>query len=387
MLLFAVMKQVKNSFWMICALVSAVCPFALHAESEVRLSEPNFIFELNGETPICYTYDASSTDSATSGVLCVANERLGIVFVCDSRSDKTSVPFTLDAHGNLVPAEGLNADQMAWGKIYESGDAANGAQWLACTTPGFFGVTSNLGRSYFFGANYMGTLKDPATPANSPIYAYLVAGDARDAMGEIPQADASIIARYAIAKCGSSSVKGMPAMFQWNFSIGYPSSETNIDPPGLAFDAEGAVAESSWQSVSLFKSLTVTIDGVETTLTTPAEIEAYLTPAVTAFTLGSAPVAGATLADENTSTATSAVVATFELTASSPDLVYYALETRASLSADAPWQSFNDFVKEKGLDNSWQKDYTRLRIDGSALSIPVLSNETGRFYRLRMVNQ
>ena len=372
------MKQIKNSFWMVCAFASAlVCPTVLQAESlDVWIT----LYATQG-APICYTYDATSTSTAestvTSGTPLIKGERVGLVLVRDTRSPsgRTTPPFTLDAAGNLIPAEDLTVDQLGWCTV-------GGSRWMTIETPGLPGTVSG---NYYAVSEWLfsGELGGPSL---GPIYPYVVALDTRkDGRNEAAGVD-TLVARYAI-RGYQEPISGIMGQPFYGYFVGNPLQEAyNIDPPGLAFDAEGAVAEGDWQSVALFNSLTVEIGGVETTLTTPAEIEAYLKPVVAAFTLNSAS-ASATLADESAGTPSSTVIATFELTATSPDLVYYALETRSSLNADDTWQSFNDFIEEKGLDNSWQKDYTRLRIDGSALSIPVLSNETGRFYRLRMVNQ
>ena len=112
-------------------------------------------------------------------------------------------------------------------------------------------------------------------------------------------------------------------------------------------------------------------------------LEAYLTPAVTGFST-TAPAATSAVSLLSATTDSSAA---FYLSATSPDLCFYALETKESLN-DAVWKPFNDLLTKKGVDNATQKDYTRCRIDGrSPLTIPVFSGETGRFYRLRMVNQ
>ncbi len=332
--------------------------------------------------PVRYAYDATSTANVSVGTALVTGENFRVALVRDTRTDKTTDPFTLDAAGNLIPAEGLTAGHMVWATSFLDDDSVA----RVTTTPGVPGEPSGTVhrlRSTYAGPALAG---DDVTANREPaIYAYLVVLDTRSAEGTA-DTSATRVARYAVRKC-DQEVTESPIGASYIFSFGvklnnatYPRYEL----PGLETGEDGSFVSDSWKSVAQFASLTVTNeDGSQTPLSTPEEIEAYLTPTVTGFST-TAPVAASAvsiLAAEADSRAA------FYLSASSPDLCFYALETKESLN-DAAWKPFNELLTEKGVDNATQKDYTRCRIDGrSPLTIPVFSGETGRFYRLRMVNQ
>lgn len=333
--------------------------------------------------PVRYAYDATSKADVSVGTALVTGENFRVALVRDTRTDKTADPFTLDAAGNLIPAEGLTAGHMAWATSFLDDDSVA----RVTTTPGVPGELS--GTVHRLCSTYAGPALagyDEETMAKEPaIYAYLVVLDTRSAEGTA-DASATHVARYAVRKC-AQAVTNPPIGPAYIFSFGVKLSNANYpryELPGLETATDGSFVSDSWKSVAQFASLMVTNeDGSQSVLSTPEEIEAYLTPTVTGFST-IAPVAASAV---SLLTAKADSSAAFYLSASSPDLCFYALETKESLN-DAAWKPFNELLTEKGVDNATQKNYTRCRIDGrSPLTIPVFSGETGRFYRLRMVNQ
>ncbi|MGN0890357.1 MAG: hypothetical protein ACI4W7_01750 [Candidatus Spyradenecus sp.] len=339
-------------------------------------------YYFSASNPVRYAYEETSTADASVGTALVTGEAFRVALVRDTRADKTTDPFTLDAAGNLIPAEGLTAGHMAWATSFLDDDSVA----RVTTTPGVPGELSGTAhrlRSKYVGPALAG---DDVTAAQEPaIYAYLVVLDTRSAEGTA-DTSATRVARYAVRKC-DQAVTESPVGASYIFSFGVKlnnASYPRYELPGLETASDGSFVSDSWKAVAQFASLTITNeDGSQTTLSTPEEIEAYLTPTLSGFstTDPSAVSAASLLTTEADGSAA------FYLSASSPDLCFYALETKESLN-DAAWKPFNDLLTEKGVDNASQKDYTRCRIDGrSPLTIPVFSGETGRFYRLRMVNQ
>lgn len=194
----------------------------------------------------------------------------------------------------------------------------------------------------------------------SAIYAYLVALDTRDGMGEC-KGETTHVVRYAMTLChyneytiGCPEDKFSPRNY-------YVLGETGfIQGAGQILDYPGHLW--GWQPCAEIKSLAV--DGVEKT---GEALKKYLTPEIAA--LGQATEDGKTV---------------LTLTATAPDVQYYTLYTKAKLS-DASWMPFEKFVNEDEnfVDKTIGKRYTRFRIDGKSLSIPVISGETSRFYQLR----
>ena len=332
----------------------------------------------SASNPVRYAYEKTSTANVSVGTALVTGETFRMALVRDTRADKTTDPFTLDAAGNLIPAEGLTSGHMAWAKARLDDDSVA----RVTDVPGVPGAASDCRfLATYTGAELAGydetMIKEPA------IYAYLVVLDTRSAEGTA-DTSATRVARYAVRKC-SKAVTDPPIGAAHIFSFGYKTNaSTRYELPGLETASDGSFMSDSWKSVAQFASLTITnADGSQKTLSTPEEIEAYLTPTLSGFsTTDPAATSSVSLLS-----ATADPNAAFYLSASSPDLCFYALETKESLN-DAAWKPFNDLLTEKGVDNATQKDYTRCRIDGrSPLTIPVFSGETGRFYRLRMVNQ
>lgn len=360
-------------------LATLAAPLA-HAEGDWAYTT---YYYFSASNPVRYAYKEASTANASVGTALVTGEAFRVALVRDTRADKTADPFTLDAAGNLIPAEGLTAGHMAWAKSFLDDDS----DARVTTTPGVPGELS--GTVYRLTSTYTGPALagyDEENDAREPaIYAYLVVLDTRSAEG-VADPSATRVARYAVRKC-DKAVTDSPVGASYIFSFGVQLSNINYpryELPGLETASDGSFVGDSWKAVAQFASLTITNeDGSQKTLSTPKEIDAYLTPAVTGFstTVPAAASAGSLLS------ATTDPSAAFYLSATSPDLCFYALETKESLN-DATWKPFNDLLTEKGVDNATQKDYTRCRIDGrSPLTIPVFSGETGRFYRLRMVNQ
>lgn len=331
----------------------------------------------NPANPVRYSYDSTSTkELGAGGPALVTGETFRVAVVCDTREDTTTAPFTLDAACNLIPAAGLTAGNMAWATTVLDGDDGVARVMSVEGVPGK--VSGGVHR---LTATYTGTLK--GEDGDADIYAYLVVLDTRSAEG-VADTDAKCVARYAVRKC-DQAVTDPPMGDKYIFSFGVQlRTSVRYELPGLEIAADGSFVNDSWKSVAQFASLTITnADGSQKTLSTPAEIEAYLTPTLSGFST-TAPAATSSVSLLSATTDSSAA---FYLSATSPDLCFYALETKESLN-DAAWKPFNDLLTEKGVDNATQKDYTRCRIDGrSPLTIPVFSGETGRFYRLRMVNQ
>lgn len=345
--------------------------------------------------PHCYDYEEFNTtkDWATVKSKVVKGEAFRAFVVRDTRTDKTSQPCQIDVAGQIVPADGLTLDDFKWCTLNVVQDAAGyqAQLWKKVTvSPGTPAAISN---EVFHTMTVSTDAKfDSSAFLEADIYLYLLLLDTRDSEGTAIEDVAEAPARpcrYALRNCGAVGGAISQGTLVPKVSVGYwdDSADSAVERAGLVVVNE-VVDEETNTTVEVTRNewrATVPIRSLEVSgsVLTGAELEAYLTPTVTGFST-TAPVA-ASAASLLTAEADSN--AAFYLSASSPDLCFYALETKESLN-DAAWKPFNELLTEKGVDNATQKDYTRCRIDGrSPLTIPVFSGETGRFYRLRMVNQ
>lgn len=353
------------------------------------------IVSFSEKYPHCYDYEEYNTTkdwaSVTSKV--VKGEAFRAFVVRDTREDKTSLPCQIDVAGQIVPAEGLTLADFKWCTMTVVQDATGyqAQLWKKVTvSPGTPAAVSN---SVFHTMTVSADEKfDPNAFFEEDIYLYLLLLDTRDSEGtaieDIAEAPARPC-RYALRNCGTVGGSISQGTLVPMVSVGYSdeSAETAVERAGLVVtyevvdeetNATAEVTRNDWLATVPIRSLEVNGD-----VLSEAELEAYLTPTLLGFST-TAPVAAPAVSLLSATTDSSAA---FYLSASSPDLCFYALETKKSLN-DAAWKPFNDLLTEKGVDNATQKDYTRCRIDGrSPLTIPVFSGETGRFYRLRMVNQ
>lgn len=327
--------------------------------------------------PVLYTADDNATKLGIG-------EAFQAFFVRDTRADKTPPPCTIDVIGQIVPATGLTLADFKWCtfRVPASSSTYQEQGWTKVITE--YGIpaskTSENG-GYHRVTVFTEERFNPTASIESNVYLYLVALDTRNADGEceedLTQSAAPVRpCRYSLVKCcsvGGATVGGGSK----TVAVGYTDSSADA-VVCLAGQTLSGVTAAGWEEA--VAPVALVVDNQELA---GEALEAYLTPEVTGFsTTEPAAVSAASLL-----TAEADSSATFYLSASSPDLCFYALETKESLN-DAAWKPFNDLLTEKGVDNASQKDYTRCRIDGrSPLTIPVFSGETGRFYRLRMVNQ
>ena len=366
-----------------CALLLSLCAAALARGGEY----PTDIRLYKGY-PVLYDYTElnETTEASALKSRLVTGEYFRAFVVHDTREDRSTDPCAFDAAGEIVPAEGLTAADFKWCTLTVQSDTGHQTeQWKKVTTA--LGVPAGAanGTVHEITASAAERFKAGVTDETN-VFLYLVAFDTRNAQG-VCEADRTIapkpICRYAMRKCLEVGKTSQMFGLAWTVSVGYDLGEevdASVDLPGCTV-VDGVYA-NAWKAVAPFQSLTITEAG-ETKTLTGDELIAYLTPTLSGFTT-EAPAAAASAAVLDDAATSSAA---FYLSATSPDLCYYALETKGALG-DAQWEGFNDFLSRKGLDNATEKDYTRCRIDGtSPLAIPVVEGETARFYRLRVVTQ
>ena len=315
--------------------------------------------------PISYQYDITD---ATACEPLVKNEIYRMCLVRDKRSvdpefvmtDTTSPAVSIDAAGQLVLgeyAESAKWMNLRWTEIVDGVAQAVEAEYI--TAGEIAGTPHNLLYTTAGGTRYYGfeayTEEDlPAGDGN--VYVYLVTMDTRKGTGDCEGLPYHVKA-YGMALCrATASVPEMSFAFARRTWLvgGISSTAVTVYWPGYSI---------AWQSASAIEFLVVTQNGAQVTLTGD-ELAAYLKPNVNSLTQG---------VEDGQSVLNLAVTA--------PDVQYYTLYTKAKLS-DAEWTKFEDYVKT--LDNVDGKYYTRFRIDGeSPLKIPVLTDETSRFYQLR----
>ena len=320
-----------------------------------------------GFVPVCYNY-ASYNGGATPGAVdepLVKNEIFRVCLVRDKRgknvNERSDPAVTIDAAGQLVLGE--NAAGAKWAtlrwtpygtlEVKEAPFITVGETLGAPSTKiADDGAITNYGFSVF-------TDEDVAKATDGKsynVYMYLVAMDTRTGEGTCCDDNTPMhVKSYAMALCYGANGQA------------YINKESS-SPRAWYVNATGGILvfspglELAWKPAAEITSLAVTQDGVEKVLTGD-DLKKYLTPEVTAF-------AQTTVEGETTLT----------LTANAPDVQYYTLYTKEKLS-DASWTKFEEYAKT--LDNVDGKYYTRFRIDGKSLSIPLVHGEASRFYMLR----
>ena len=362
--------------------------------------------------PFAYDYIETRDGVYVANTPLAKGEAFRFFVVQDTRDNKAAPPCSFDPNGEIIPASGLTAERFKWCKCSYaiSSNKIITSDWAkVIDQQGIPGIHTNqvTGGGYLNKISVFAESRFTDASSEQNIFLYLVAFDTRNDTGscvEDPETAPGWASRYVVAKClevGKPPVVGAAFDLYVGFTV---SSANTMELPILV--SEDGKGSFKWMPIAFFKSMKVpqidekgnvvkdengdvvmeVVDGTKPE--GKARIEAYLTPVMQSF-------GPATPATENSlstaETESASAFAPFALAASSPNLNYYALETKASL-ADQEWIDFtelvNAWVVEKGLDLEWKKDYTRCCIDGeNPLKIPVWSGETGRFYRLRMVNQ
>ena len=336
--------------------------------------------DANGDDllPVCYRYALS--DAATQGEVnepLAKNEILRVCIVRDKRG--TAVDYdvppavAVDAAGQLVCAEcgTTNFEQhLSLANGAACAGNATGAKWLdlrwtefgtatsvtaeyatvgdVLGTPSSFLGYAGASKQYGFQV-FTDTDVEKADGKAHKVYMYLVALDTRTGAGVCEGLPKHVNA-YAMAIC-----YGTATQVSVDASTSNPRAWLVNAGDGKSIFTPAPGRELAWQPSAEIKSLVV-----EGEVRTGDALADYLTPKVSQFAVS----------EEG-----------LTLRATAPDVQYYTLYTKATLS-DSAWIKFEDYVKT--LDNVDGKYYTRFRIDGeSPLKIPVLTDETSRFYQLR----
>ncbi len=333
------------------------------------------------------------------------NEIFRVAIVQDARTDKSSLPFTIDEAGQLVGCS-TNDVQVAWCTLSLNVLEAGTADYIVVGDKAGFpaGKPDSKGTSCYISASYEAGFeaKEGATVTN-----YLVALDTRDRDGEEGcPGEPKRVSRYAVREI--ADVTNTPpdadpdeavATYYDVYVAAAPNKKnlTTIAPPGCELSADfKTFVTNSWTNTMAISSYTV-VDpetGKETMLT-GKELEDYLTPTFSGATIasGSTALASAQVlsAEENTTTSAS-TSGNMTITVTSPDLIYYTLWTSTSPQADSTWQTWEEFLtklneerEEKGLDISDAKAYSKFRVNegGTAIVLPKVEGEARRFYQLR----
>lgn len=337
---------------------------------------------VNKNAPIRYSYAANDA-SEIVGEIAFANEVVRVAIVCDTREDTSTLPFSIDLAGNLIPADGLTAASMGWmelnlGSGYNTEtpvtvnpiatDAKTGA-----TIGVPKGIAGSAEGAYSFEAISEQEFEG-ATTKN--VFAYLVVLDTCDAVARANNAcsgQPTRVGGYAVRQF-TPAISTTPLMGWHRYYINSTAeTDTTKWVPGFARDDSGAVVDT-WKSSVIDETLTaLTVDGKTYTPNNPdpeLDLFRFLMPQIssTPFDSGADTASLAETADSGK---------VFRFYASSPDIVYYTLYSGTSLADRSSW--------EKVVDTADEKKYTKFRIDGNSLfEIPVSDTDKTRFYQFRM---
>ena len=324
-----------------------------------------FTFPAGGDTvPVCYQYAAET--AATKGeknIPLVKNEIFRVCIVRDKRGNEvtetTEPAVTIDAAGQLVL--GPNAAGAKWLDIQYTPNGETtyvNTDWI--TVGDAAGAPSNKrysdGDVTYYGFETLTTEDVGKSDGKAyKVYMYLVVMDTRLGEGTC-EGFPMHVKSYAMALCGGTKTQKYVESSSASPRAWYVKTGDELDPYDITVYAPGW--KLPWQPAAEIKSLVVDGDTL-----TGDDLTDYLTPKVASMT---------TSADGLT------------LTATAPDVQYYTLYTTDNLT-NGSWKKFEEFVNndENFVDKTIGKRYTRFRIDGKSLSIPVISGETSRFYQLR----
>ncbi len=353
--------------------------------------------------PVSYNYTKFPVESEPEDPL-RKNEIFRVAIVQDARTDKSSLPFTIDEAGQLI-ASSTNEVQVAWCTLSLDENEEGTKDYItvgdiAGIPDGTFDDTE--AEVYVFYAYYTEGF-EAKEDASVTVTNYLVAFDTRDD-ADTCSGEPKRVSRYAVRKMANvtSAPKQVFGKPQTEYYIVYILPRINNDPiyappPGLELtDDATAFDKDSWMDAVAISSYTVVDSKTgEEKVYTGKELETYLTPTFSGATVASASTALASaqvLSAEESTTTSSSTSGNLTITVSSPDLIYYTLYTGTSPQADSTWQTWEEFLtklneerEEKGLDISDAKAYSKFRVNegGTAIVLPKVEGETRRFYQLR----
>ncbi len=349
--------------------------------------------------PTSYTYTQTPIDWEDTATVrdpedpLVANEVFRVAIAQDARTDKTTIPFTIDGAGQLNLAEGVSTNdvQVAWCTLYKDEEETLPMEYITVGEyPGTPDGEFNAKKTYctFHAAYPTGFEEKTRAVVNN----YLVAFDTRDEDGACP-GEPKRVSRYAVRKIANVTSTPMGSEYEIYVAPLKDSKLTTIAPPGCELSADfKTFVTNSWMNTVAISSYTVvdTETGEEKVLT-GKELETYLTPTFSSATVASASTALASaqvLSAEESTTTSASTSGNLTLNVFSPDLIYYTLWTSTSPQADDTWQTWEKFLEEKGLDISDAKAYSKFRVNegGTAIVLPKVEGETRRFYQLRGAN-
>ena len=328
------------------------------------------------------------------------NEVFRVAIVQDARTDKSTLPFTIDEAGQLIGCS-TNDVQVAWCTLSLNVREAGTADYIVVGDKAGFpaGKPDSKGTSCYIFASYEAGFeaKEGATVTN-----YLVALDTRDRDGEEGcPGEPKRVSRYAVREI--ADVTNTPpdadpdeavATYYDVYVAAAPSSKnlTTIAPPGCELSADfKTFVTNSWTNTVAISSYTIIDETGEEKVLTGKELETYLAPTFSGATVASVSTALASaqvLSAEESTTTSASTSGDLTITVSSPDLIYYTLYTGTSPQADDTWQTWEKFLEEKGLDISDAKAYSKFRVNegGTEIVLPKVEGETRRFYQLRGAN-
>lgn len=305
-----------------------------------------------------FQFPSSYALTYEDGTTVTSGEILRVVFVSGS-FDTSTIPFTIDAAGQLTATS--SAVTVGWGSITTIVDE------VTTTSLDSIPLTDE-------GTIDAGTVQ--AVSSESSIYGYLVLFDTRSFSmvndQVVATAGGAPVGSIAIAPIGNSNSSGAVSLLT-TFTVTLPAiARFGMTASGYIGNLPGtstyeSAPASSWQAAAEITSLTV--DGTTYDASSSPTLDEYLTPAVSGLSL-----------DTSTGKVT--------LTGSSNDAIFYTIETTDSLSGT--WVPLTEFLTSSGktLDTATQMYYSRMRLDkeGTAIEIPIIEDDTARFYRFGSSN-
>lgn len=349
--------------------------------------------------PVSYNYTKFPVESKPENPL-RKNEIFRVAIVQDARTDKNSLPFTIDEAGQLIGSS-TNDVQVAWCTLSLEENETGTRDYI--TVGDIAGIPNGTlddteAEVYVFYSYYTEGF-EAKEGASVTVTNYLVAFDTRDD-ADTCSGEPKRVSRYAVRKMANVTSKpkqGAEALPTEYYSVYILPRINNVPifapPPGLELTDDATDFDrDSWMDTVAISSYTLVDSetGEEKVLTGDA-LETYLTPTFSGATVASASTALASaqvLSAEESTTPSASTSGDMKITVSSPDLIYYTLWTSTSPQADDTWQTWEKFLEEKGLDFSDAKAYSKFRVNegGTEIVLPKVEGETRRFYQLRGAN-
>lgn len=208
-------------------------------------------FYFSENFPLCYNYTALPVKGTPAGEQLAVGEVIRVALVQDTREDtESSLPFSVDAAGELVPAEGLTKEQMQWCDLYVAAAKPDSQTWRTITQNGIPEGTRDGGAGsqvYMVKASCSAAFPEVSDEDFAVYVNYLVALDTRAGGTGACSGLPARVSRFAVSR--GIDVSFQPVGASYAISVGYKGvNAEGIALPGCAVSEDFSTFRGdTWQ--------------------------------------------------------------------------------------------------------------------------------------------